>query len=236
VNTSPQPDSTRPSSSAPGAAPRPFPGRPAKQGLYDPWFEHDACGVGFVVDMKGRKSHKILADALQVLRNLDHRGASGAEVNTGDGAGVTPPLEWSGAPAGTTSYALIMHHTDARGENISYWVLYNIPADVRALPGNVNGVGTPGLNSRGRRAGYAPPHSAGPGARIYVFTVYALSAPPTLGGRASEVTHETLLAAIKEKILASADLSVRYTRFAGADGGQGAGPPRDPNRPPPGDP
>src|SRR5256885_446984 len=63
-------------------------GLPPKQGLYDPWFEHEACGVGFVVDMHGRKSHKILSDALQVLRNLDHRGASGAEVNTGDGAGV----------------------------------------------------------------------------------------------------------------------------------------------------
>ena len=64
------------------------PGRPAKQGLYDPWFEHDACGVGFVVDMKGRKSHKILQNGLQILRNLDHRGAAGAEVNTGDGAGI----------------------------------------------------------------------------------------------------------------------------------------------------
>ena len=67
---------------------RPSPGQPRKQGLYDPWFEHDACGVGFVVDMKGAKSHQILSDALQVLRNLDHRGASGAEINTGDGAGV----------------------------------------------------------------------------------------------------------------------------------------------------
>jgi glutamate synthase (NADPH/NADH) large chain len=67
---------------------RPSPGLPPKQGLYDPWFEHEACGVGFVVDIKGRKSHKILSDALQVLRNLDHRGASGAEVNTGDGAGI----------------------------------------------------------------------------------------------------------------------------------------------------
>ncbi|RXK55461.1 glutamate synthase large subunit [Oleiharenicola lentus] len=63
-------------------------GRPGKQGLYDPWFEHDACGVGFIVDMKGRKSHKIVADGLQILRNLDHRGASGAEINTGDGAGI----------------------------------------------------------------------------------------------------------------------------------------------------
>ncbi len=64
------------------------PGLPAKQGLYDPWFEHDACGVGFVVDIKGRKSNRILKDAIQVLRNLDHRGAAGSEPNTGDGAGV----------------------------------------------------------------------------------------------------------------------------------------------------
>ncbi len=61
---------------------------PGRQGLYDPAFEHDACGVGFVVDIKGRKSHRILAQAIEVLRNLDHRGASGSEVNTGDGAGV----------------------------------------------------------------------------------------------------------------------------------------------------
>ncbi len=64
------------------------PGLPAKQGLYDPFFEHDACGVGFVVDIKGRPSHQILEKAIQVLENLDHRGASGSEPNTGDGAGV----------------------------------------------------------------------------------------------------------------------------------------------------
>ena len=63
-------------------------GPPAKQGLYDPQFEHDACGVGFVVDIKGRKSHRILQQAIQILRNLDHRGACGCEANTGDGAGV----------------------------------------------------------------------------------------------------------------------------------------------------
>jgi glutamate synthase (NADPH/NADH) large chain len=63
-------------------------GPPPKQGLYDPQFEHDACGVGFVVDIKGRKSHRILQQAIEILKNLDHRGASGSEVNTGDGAGV----------------------------------------------------------------------------------------------------------------------------------------------------
>jgi len=69
-----------------GRHPRRLP--PGKQGLYDPWFEHEACGVGFVVDVKGRRSHRILEQAIQVLRNLDHRGACGCEANTGDGAGV----------------------------------------------------------------------------------------------------------------------------------------------------
>src|SRR6187455_1867138 len=63
-------------------------GPPAKQGLYDPEFEHDACGVGFVVDIKGRKSNAVVKQGIQILKNLDHRGASGSEVNTGDGAGI----------------------------------------------------------------------------------------------------------------------------------------------------
>ena len=57
-------------------------------GLYDPAYEHDSCGVGFVVDMKGRKSNKIVRQALTVLKNLLHRGACGCEENTGDGAGI----------------------------------------------------------------------------------------------------------------------------------------------------
>ncbi|MGH8023549.1 MAG: glutamate synthase subunit alpha, partial [Limisphaerales bacterium] len=61
---------------------------PPAQGLYDPKFEHDACGLGFIVHMKGRKSHQLVTDALQILVNLDHRGACGCEANTGDGAGI----------------------------------------------------------------------------------------------------------------------------------------------------
>ncbi|MBI3546273.1 MAG: glutamate synthase large subunit, partial [Gammaproteobacteria bacterium] len=57
-------------------------------GLYDAAYEHDACGVGFVVDIKGRRSHAIVAQALTILRNLMHRGACGCEENTGDGAGI----------------------------------------------------------------------------------------------------------------------------------------------------
>jgi glutamate synthase (ferredoxin) len=63
-------------------------GCPEKQGLYDPKHEHDACGFAFVVDIKGRASHDIVHKALTVLVNLEHRGAAGAEKNTGDGAGI----------------------------------------------------------------------------------------------------------------------------------------------------
>lgn len=63
-------------------------GYPPKQGLYDPDNEHDACGVGFVCQMKGVKSHSIIEQALTILVNLDHRGACGCEPNTGDGAGI----------------------------------------------------------------------------------------------------------------------------------------------------
>src|SRR5262249_5118550 len=67
------------------------PVNPRKQGLYDPRHEHDACGVGFLVDLKNRKSHDIVAKAIQILLNLAHRGACGCEPNTGDGAGILLP-------------------------------------------------------------------------------------------------------------------------------------------------
>ncbi len=64
------------------------PGLPAPRGLYDPARDKDSCGVGFIADIKGRKSHKIVADALTILLNLEHRGAVGADPRAGDGAGI----------------------------------------------------------------------------------------------------------------------------------------------------
>ena len=60
----------------------------SSQGLYHPSFEHDACGIGFVANIKGYKSHQIISDALTILENMEHRGACGCENNTGDGAGI----------------------------------------------------------------------------------------------------------------------------------------------------
>src|SRR5215813_12878513 len=61
---------------------------PGPQGLYDPEQERDSCGVAMVADIKGRKSHSIVADGLIALEHLEHRGAAGAEPNSGDGAGI----------------------------------------------------------------------------------------------------------------------------------------------------
>ena len=72
-----------------GISTSPCDGPPPAQGLYDPAFEHDACGVGFVADMSGVPSRAVVDQALQCLINLDHRSATGAEANVGDGIGMT---------------------------------------------------------------------------------------------------------------------------------------------------
>jgi glutamate synthase (NADPH/NADH) large chain len=64
------------------------PAFPRAVGLYDPAKEHDSCGVGFVADLHNRKSHSIVEKGLQILVNLDHRGATGADATLGDGCGV----------------------------------------------------------------------------------------------------------------------------------------------------
>lgn len=61
---------------------------PPRQGLYDPVNEHDACGVGFVANIKGTKSHDIIVKGLTILQRLEHRGAVGADPKAGDGAGI----------------------------------------------------------------------------------------------------------------------------------------------------
>jgi Raf kinase inhibitor-like YbhB/YbcL family protein len=143
---------------------------------------------------------------------------------TADGASATLPLEWNGAPAGTKSYALIMHH-EAPDQTKWYWILYNIPADTQKLPKNVKGVGTAGNNSVNERPEYAPPRSKGPGPKAYIYTVYALAAPPEITGPPAKVNREVLLAAMRDKILASAQLSVVYSRPEDSeDRSPGAGP------------
>jgi phosphatidylethanolamine-binding protein (PEBP) family uncharacterized protein len=128
---------------------------------------------------------------------------------TCDGAGSTLALTWSGAPAGTKSYAVIMHHIAP--ETIHwYWVLYDIPVDVTSLPKNVTGIGILGNNINNGRVEYSPPCSKGPGDKTYTYTIYALSAQPQLSVPASQVNRAVLLDAIKDITLTSAELDVIY--------------------------
>lgn len=129
---------------------------------------------------------------------------------TGDGAGLTPPLEWKGEPAGTKAFALVMHHLDPEGKTKWYWIVYDIPANIHSLPKNAQGVGIVGTGFKGR-VGYEPPRSRGPGAKTYVLTLYALSDLAEVPVPPGQVNYEVITKAINGKVLASADLSVVYT-------------------------
>jgi phosphatidylethanolamine-binding protein (PEBP) family uncharacterized protein len=152
---------------------------------------------------------------------------------TGDGAGLSPPLEWSGAPAGTRCLALVMHHIPHPGEPARwYWTVWGIPAEARSLAKGAKGVGISGTNCVNRVLGYAPPHSKGPGVKKYTLTLYALSSPPDLKVPPSQVTRDVLLAAIQDRTLAAAELNFTYDRtdLAGADEGGSRPPPSRPRR------
>jgi len=128
-----------------------------------------------------------------------------------------------------------MHHVPPENVAKWYWVLYNIPASVTSLPKNVKGIGTLGSNSVNRDIGYAPPHSKGPGAKKYTYTVYALSSPLRVTVPPSEVSRDVLLAAMKDLILTSAELNVVYSREGEADEvdrpARPGGDPQQPQRP-----
>lgn len=154
---------------------------------------------------------------------------------TGDGAGSTLPLQWTGAPAGTKSYALVMHHLDPEGKTKWYWILYNIPPSVQSLAKNSRNIGILGNSFRGQ-IGYEPPHSKGPGAKTYVLTLFAISRPLEITIPAAKVDFETVMTAMKGSILAATDLSVIHTRAGNSAEGPPPPRPRPQSEPKPGPP
>jgi phosphatidylethanolamine-binding protein (PEBP) family uncharacterized protein len=131
---------------------------------------------------------------------------------TCDGESATLPLEWTGAPDSTVSFAIIMHHEASPTDVHWYWVLYNIPATVNSLCKNITGVGTLGTNSVNDQTEYAPPCSQGPGIKAYSITIYALSQFPTINYAPDEVTREVLLNTIESITLSKASITVYYIR------------------------
>ena len=126
---------------------------------------------------------------------------------TGDGDGISPPLQWNGAPAGTKGYALIMDHVTPDGDRKWYWTVFDIPANALSLPKNVTDIGKLGTGFKGD-IGYEPPMSKGPGAKTYVITLYALSEPLKVAGKPGR---EELISAMNGKVLANSSLRVVHS-------------------------
>ncbi|MFM8468709.1 MAG: YHYH protein [Limisphaerales bacterium] len=161
----------------------------------------------FILNAK-RSGNLVLSSAV-----VKEGGALPTEF-TGDGAGISPPLEWRGAPTGTQSFAIVMDHLAPGNEMKCYWTLWNIPATTTSLPKNARDIGTLGAGFKGT-PGYEPPHSQGPGEKRYTIHLYALSAAAQLPVTRT-VTRDLLLAAIADLVQDSADLTVTYTRPGGA--------------------
>ncbi len=128
---------------------------------------------------------------------------------TGDGAGNSPPIHWTPGPEGTQCYALNLWHTPGPGDVKSYWLLYDIPADVTSLETNARSIGEVGYNDKGTQT-YDPMRSKGPGVKQYHITVYALSASPKFDSE--RVTRAELLTRISDITLAQGTLDYQYTR------------------------
>lgn len=134
------------------------------------------------------------------------------KLYTCDSLGVSPGLQWSNAPSTTTNYAITMYTIPPTGEKHVYLVLYNIPATAMSIPDNSKSIGIFGINTVNGNTTYTPPCSQGPGAKIYVLTLYALNALPTISLTNTQVTMAILQASMKNKIVDSAVMSVTYTR------------------------
>ena len=131
---------------------------------------------------------------------------------TCDGASISPALAWKNPPAGTKGYAITMHHIPPTGDKHVYMCVFNVASSVMSFPENSTTIGNWGINTVNGKNTYTPPCSQGPGAKIYVITVYALSEQPTISVAANKITMDILLDAIKTTTLAKSVLSVSYTR------------------------
>jgi phosphatidylethanolamine-binding protein (PEBP) family uncharacterized protein len=131
---------------------------------------------------------------------------------TCDGSGATVPLAWSGAPTGTTEYAVLMTTLPGDGTTKWNWVLYGIPGATRALTKDTFGLGTVGVGSDGPSNAYNPPCSQGPGAKLYTYTVYALSGSPAISVAPSKVTGQVIADAITSLTLGTASIALNVTR------------------------
>jgi Raf kinase inhibitor-like YbhB/YbcL family protein len=152
--------------------------------------------------------------AMKLTSSAFAQGERVPEKHTGDGADVSPPLAWGGAPAGTKAFVLICDDPDAPVGTWVHWVLYDLPPDTRALPEGVPAAKTvPGGAAQGvndfRKLGYGGPAPPPGKPHRYFFKLYAVKAPTGLEPGA---TKQQVLKAIEGRVLAQAELMGTYSR------------------------
>jgi uncharacterized protein (TIGR03437 family) len=152
------------------------------------------------------------AGSLTLTSSAGSNGGTLPSEYTCDGSGATIPLSWSNAPKGTKEFALLMTTLPGDGTTKWNWVLYGIPANLTSLPKDTFMVGTLGVGSDGPGQVYNPPCSQGPGAKLYTYTLYALSASPVFSVAASQVNGSLVTSAIAGITLGSAKLNLSATR------------------------
>lgn len=137
---------------------------------------------------------------------------------TCDGRGSSPALTWTNAPANTQSFAVVMTTLPADGSTKYNWVLYDIPGTRTGLPRNAFGVGTTGSGSDGPFVGYQAPCSQGTGSKVYIWTLYALTARPAVSSVSGTVDGATLVQALSSLTLAKATLNLTHSRTTTSSG------------------
>jgi hypothetical protein len=166
-----------------------------------------ACGATGEIPSAAGPEASMTTTTLTLTSPAFAEGEPIARRHACDGPGLSPPLAWSGAPDGTTAFALVVDDPDARG--FVHWVVADIPGDAAGLPEGVPAAGPPaqGRNDFGRIGwgGPCPPS----GTHRYVFTLYALGRRPTLPPRA---TAADLRRAIAGTVLAETRLTGTYRR------------------------
>jgi Raf kinase inhibitor-like YbhB/YbcL family protein len=145
---------------------------------------------------------------LDVSSSAFSEGQSIPEKYTCDGQNVSPPIQWSGAPANTKSIAIICDDPDAPSGTFTHWVLYDVPGTIKELAEGSSGNGKEGVNGFGKK-GYSGPCPPPGGAHRYFFRVYALDTA-SLGNAGS--SKEDVTAAMQDHILAQGQVMGRYKR------------------------
>ncbi|MEY2792125.1 MAG: hypothetical protein RJA76_117 [Bacteroidota bacterium] len=161
---------------------------------------------------KAEQSVDILPSTFEAFSTTFTNGGEFPQKYTCDGMGISPTISWKNLPLNTKNIAITMHHIPPTGEKHVYMCIYNIGSQVTSIPENSTGIGQWGINTVNGKNTYTPPCSQGPGAKIYIITVYALSDSPVITEPTNKITMDVLLAAISNKTLAKSAITVTYTR------------------------